>query len=368
MLERMAKACCVGGTEPLLRGSVDDRHACVAAAELVGESARAVGRRVVDDEHGTVQARPFEDCKQRLHHRPQVLGLVVGREDDDDAAPGGRRVERGARRRRFRRLPSGALSARRMRPARPIRYARRSWCQAPSEMPVECPSETKREVPPGPGAACIPPSVQSGRNDSATSTVSPFGTGCASRIPAGESTVAATGRTCVPHEAARASRCREDEARRDACCGRARDHSSVARRPGPIAVRGTSTAPHPPRRQRARARPRASRGTRRASGAVLRARAERRRPRRVGRSCRLRPCPRPPSARRARVCRRTTVRGSRRPARARTTAPGTRATAGRACSSSSPRAGAPTAPRSTTRGRSWSTSTPRAHPARGTRR
>jgi len=58
------------------------KHAdlAVTARELLGETAGAVGRVVVDDQQPGVA--PVEDGKQTPDKLRQVLGLVVGRYDD----------------------------------------------------------------------------------------------------------------------------------------------------------------------------------------------------------------------------------------------------------------------------------------------
>ena len=82
VLERIAEAGEVGGTDAVLLGPVQYTHVVVFARQPVGYPAGAVGRAVVDDEN----AKPLGRCaRQHLAggggDRLDVLRLVVCRQD-----------------------------------------------------------------------------------------------------------------------------------------------------------------------------------------------------------------------------------------------------------------------------------------------
>jgi hypothetical protein len=85
--QRLAEAGEVGAAEAVLARAVQDADVAVVAGELVGQLAGAVGRGVVDDEHGGVDGRSAgrEGGSGAGHDRREVLAFVEGRQDD----PGG---------------------------------------------------------------------------------------------------------------------------------------------------------------------------------------------------------------------------------------------------------------------------------------
>ena len=75
----------VGPPETLLRRPMSDADAFVGRGQLVGDAAGPVRRTVVDHEqHGA-----GDRCEDRLGDRPDVVGLVVGRQDDPRPGPRG---------------------------------------------------------------------------------------------------------------------------------------------------------------------------------------------------------------------------------------------------------------------------------------
>jgi hypothetical protein len=60
---------------------VEHTHLVELRGQPVGDLAGAVGRPVVDHEHGVLQTRRRELGQRRAHDGLDVLGLVVGRED-----------------------------------------------------------------------------------------------------------------------------------------------------------------------------------------------------------------------------------------------------------------------------------------------
>ena len=71
----------VGAAEALLEGAMADPDPRVGGGQRVGQPSGAVGRAVVDDE----QRRGRQRREDGGRDRPDVLGLVVGRQDDPDA-------------------------------------------------------------------------------------------------------------------------------------------------------------------------------------------------------------------------------------------------------------------------------------------
>ena len=81
--QRLAKACDVGRAEPLLAGSVKDRHVRVLGGQPVRDLARSVRGGVVDDEQ---VARWFQALANRGDDGREVRGLVIRGEDEPDRA------------------------------------------------------------------------------------------------------------------------------------------------------------------------------------------------------------------------------------------------------------------------------------------
>jgi hypothetical protein len=77
--ERTAEAGEVGRPEALFARPVEDVDEGKLRCEPVGDLAGAVGRAVVDDEHAVL--RPKHRA-ERVHHRLEVLLLVVGGQAD----------------------------------------------------------------------------------------------------------------------------------------------------------------------------------------------------------------------------------------------------------------------------------------------
>ncbi len=73
----------VGPAETLLGGPVADADPRIGGRQIVGQPAGPVGRPVVDHEEG----RSRELLEDRRGDRPEVLRLVVGRQDDPGPGP-----------------------------------------------------------------------------------------------------------------------------------------------------------------------------------------------------------------------------------------------------------------------------------------
>ncbi len=127
--ERNAEAVEVGPPEPLLFGPMADADPGVGGCELVRDLAGAVGRSVVDDE----ERRSGQALQDRGGDRPDVLRLVVGRQDDPGSGAGERRrgsrvVRRSGRfraRGRHGRASVDPAPRRETRPIVPLRVAQR---------------------------------------------------------------------------------------------------------------------------------------------------------------------------------------------------------------------------------------------------
>jgi DNA polymerase (family 10) len=87
VLERPAEAGDVGGTEPFLSRSVQDGDVRQFRGEAIRQLARAVRRRVVDDEHAALQVQLREHVSELSDERLEVRALVIGRQADDQAHP-----------------------------------------------------------------------------------------------------------------------------------------------------------------------------------------------------------------------------------------------------------------------------------------
>ena len=84
-LERDREPVEVGAAEALLGSPMADQDPLVGRGQLIGDPTGPIGRRVVDHE----QRRPGQGRQDRLRHGPDVVGLVVGRQDDPCPRCGG---------------------------------------------------------------------------------------------------------------------------------------------------------------------------------------------------------------------------------------------------------------------------------------
>ena len=72
--------------QPMLLGPVEDLDLGIVPGEPVGQLARSVRRRVVDDQDGVVGRELVELGPNGLDERHHVLALVIGRDDHPDRA------------------------------------------------------------------------------------------------------------------------------------------------------------------------------------------------------------------------------------------------------------------------------------------